>query len=348
MEPNRLDTENTRVETSSQVPVERVEVPTASAATPSGPSSAAVPSQVTVTPSEGNLAAQYIEKELAQFRTSLQRTQIFGSLLLLATLGYMGYLAYNFQQNLQPQTAAQIASGAISERVTDQADIIAAQMKERIPQLIATLPDTVIKNMPGYRQQLETQINGDLAQHSKAAAENLSLQLDDYLLAHKDEMKAVLDSSNDSAAVKQMGGDIEKQFLASLQKTDAGGGETVKTKLDKTLQSLHQIDALMAKLAANKNLTPQEQKARRAIAIMTETANREAPGVRQIVTDLKNTASQSAQSATDAVANSIPAAGTDTNDVASSTNDSSTAAPEQATSQDSTDASSNAAATTNP
>ncbi len=302
MEPNRPDINNQRVETPSVVPVERAETPVERVEVPtppSGPSVAAVPSQVAVTPAEGNLAAQYIAKELAQFRVALQRTQIFGSLLLLATLGYMGYLAYNFQQNLEPQTAAQIASGAISERVNDQADTFVDQMRERVPQLIAGLPDTVIKSLPGYRQQLETQINTDLTQHSKQAADNLSGQLDSYLDLHKDEMKSVLDSGNDSTAVKQMGAEIEQQFLDSLKKTDAGNGETVQNKLDKTLQSLHEIDTMMTKLAANKNLTPQEQKARHAIAIMAETANQGAPAVKQLVAQLQDTASQSVQQVAD-------------------------------------------------
>ena len=308
MEPNRPDINNERVETPSvvpvEVPVERVEVPTP----PSGPS--AVPSQVAVTPAEGNLAAQYIAKELAQFRTSLQRTQIFGSLLLLITLGYMGYLAYNFQQNLQPQTAAQIASGAISERVNDQADTLAEQMKEKIPQLIADIPDTVIKAMPGYRQQLETQIATDLTKHSKTAADKLSTQLDGYLAEHKEEMKAVLDSGNDSAAVKQMGGEIQQQFLAALKTTDAGNGESVQTKLDKALHSLHEIDTMMAKLAANKNLTSQERKARRAIAIMSESASQNAPAVRRMITKLQDSATQSVQQATNAVNNSVASTST--------------------------------------
>ena len=65
--------------------------------------------------------------------------------------------------------------------------------------------------------------------------------------------------------------------MASLNDTDAGGNETYREKLDKSLVSLQDIHKKMDQLAANKNLTPAEQKTRHAIAILAGKINAATP-----------------------------------------------------------------------
>lgn len=77
--------------------------------------------------------------ELRHARKSLLTTQIVGSLLTLGTLLYMGYIVSTLNRSLEPQAAAEIASGAIGERfsVETQAIVLSEQVKERLPQMIA-------------------------------------------------------------------------------------------------------------------------------------------------------------------------------------------------------------------
>ncbi|MBI3192129.1 MAG: hypothetical protein HYZ36_05630, partial [Pedosphaera parvula] len=48
------------------------------------------------------------------------------------------------------------------------------------------------------------------------------------------------------------------------------GGESIKEKLDTSLDALKRIDKQMERLATAKDLTPQEKKTRRAIAIVSK------------------------------------------------------------------------------
>jgi len=227
-----------------------------------------VPVPVAATGGEG-VAEQYVADQLHNARLSLQRTQLIGALLVLVTLLYMLYMAINFRRYLEPQAAAEVAGGLISERVNEQAQGVADQVKARVPEMIRELPDYALAQMPIYREALEQRIATDLRTHSAAAALNLGDHLDVFLDEHKDKIKTVFEATADSQAVKQMGAEIEHEFLKSLKNTQAGGGETLKTKLDTSLQMLQQVNMKMSRLANAKNLTPQERKARRAIAIMT-------------------------------------------------------------------------------
>lgn len=225
------------------------------------------------------VAAHYITRELSHARKSLRNTQIFGSLLVLGTLGYMSYIAYNFRESLQPQAAAEIAGSIINQRVQEQATGLADQVKQRVPGLIAGLPDYALKQMPQYRQALETRIASDLETHCKKAAVDLDTHIDGFLAENKDKIKSVLGDSQNPEAVRELGGALQHEFLKSLKQINAGGNETVGVKIDKSLQALREINTKMKRLADNRNLSPQEKKARHALAIMVGTVNRETKGV---------------------------------------------------------------------
>lgn len=80
---------------------------------------------------------------------------------------------------------------------------------------------------------------------SQKAADELGGHFDDFLGAHIDEIKATLDGAQDSQAVKQVGTQLEQEFLKSLKKIDAGNGETAQIKIDKTLVALKEINTKM-------------------------------------------------------------------------------------------------------
>ena len=71
---------------------------------------------------------------------------------------------------------------------------------------------------------------------------------------------------------------LELQLLQFLQTQPAGGGDSAQQQIDKSLQVLTQMKTRTDKLAAGQNLTPDEKKARLAIAILGKTINRETQG----------------------------------------------------------------------
>ncbi|MES2460451.1 MAG: hypothetical protein V4671_07695 [Armatimonadota bacterium] len=227
----------------------------------------------TVTPAAGTAAENFLASELAQAKRSLLMTRIFSGGAALFVLFYLGYVTSRFQESMRPANAAEIAQGIVAERVDTNATAIAEEVRRRVPTLIEELPGYAIKQMPDYRQQLEDQIVSDISGYSAENAPKLGEHLEEFLQAHKDEVKQMIDDGQNPEIIDRVGGQLEQEFMESLKATDAGGGETYREKLDKSLASLEDIHKKMDHLAANKNLTPSETKTRRAIAILAGKIN---------------------------------------------------------------------------
>lgn len=216
------------------------------------------------------VAGRYIHTELKRARRSLLVTQAVALASVLGTLAYLGYITITLQRTLEPKNAAEVANGLISERVQTQAQSLADQTKERVPQLIAQLPDYALKQMPVYRASLETQIDSDLNTNFAQAAKAMDGHFDGFLKDNKTEVAALLRDGNDRQATRALGLALQGEFQKFLKTTPMSqNNETAQQKLDQTLVALQQVDKQLARLAANKNLTPQEQKMRRAVAILS-------------------------------------------------------------------------------
>jgi len=213
-----------------------------------------------------DLAARYVHKELKQARQGLLLTQIIGGLSVLGTALYLGYITSTIQKTFQPDAAAQVATGIIAQKVEDQSQQLADQAKQKVPELIAQLPDYAIKQMPGYRQQLETQIDSDLNTNMETASKQLEGNFDGFVSDNKTQIAALLKDGNDKQAVHALGVALQGELQKSLKDTPVTNNESAQSKLDQTLSALQQVDKQMTRLAENKNLSPQEQKMRRAVA----------------------------------------------------------------------------------
>jgi len=219
------------------------------------------------------VAQNYIARELREARKSLRITQILSAVMVLGSLAYLGYITMTLRSTLEPKNAAEIANGLISERVETQAQSLADQTKEKVPQLIAQLPDYAIEEMPKYRQALENQIDTDMRAHFAKASTLMEGHVDEFIVTHKADIADILKTGQDPAALRRLGVELEVEFHKYLKTASLDGKETAQQKLDKSLEALHQIEKKMVRLAANKNLTPQEKKLRRAIAIMSANIN---------------------------------------------------------------------------
>ncbi len=224
------------------------------------------------------LSEQYLLDQVQKERVGLSRTRLYGIISIAAVLAYMGFITLNLQQFLQPAQAAELARGVIAERVDTEGPQIADQVKQQIPILIGQIPDYAQQQFPTLREGLENQFETTLTENLTSSSDQLDKHMDEYLEAHKDEIKLALTSGQDNAAVSQLGDGLTQEFLASL-KENMVNGETVQSKLDNSLSSLTDVKKKMDRLANAKDLTPQEKKTRHAIAIMTKTINRETPQV---------------------------------------------------------------------
>jgi hypothetical protein len=202
-------------------------------------------------------------------RRDLRLAQIGGALLTLFVLGYLGWITSTLTRSLEPSAAAQIAQGVIAERVEMHANDLSGQLKERVPAMIAGLPDYALREMPRYREQLEEQAEGQMQKYFGQAATQLEGHMDEFVSAHHDQIKEVLAGGQDPATVHQLGAELQKAFLGYVNAASING-ETLGAKLDQSLATLQKVHQRMDRLAENKGLTPQEKKARRAIALLSQ------------------------------------------------------------------------------
>ena len=74
------------------------------------------------------------------------------------------------------------------------------------------------------------------------------------------------------------------RFLSEYLNQRMGGEESLQAKLDKTLHALRDIKKMTDRLTTATDLTPQEKKARHAIAIIGRTADAQVKALQQMVT----------------------------------------------------------------
>ena len=227
----------------------------------------------------GDIAESYIRQELREARKSLRISQIVSIAVLLLTLGYMGYMTSQVRRYTQPEVAAEVANGIIAERVDLYADQAATTFKQQIPQFISQLPDQAIAAAPQLRQNLVYQVETQLENYSQKYSQQLGENIDEFLDKNKDQVGAILKDGQNQKTVAELGPELELQLAQFLEEKPADGGDSAQQQIDKSLNVLLQMKQRTDKLATGQNLTPDEQKARLAIAIIGKTIGRDMKGV---------------------------------------------------------------------
>jgi hypothetical protein len=211
----------------------------------------------------------YIASELAKTRQSLKTTQIGAVVLTLIVGGGLFYITSGFLKSLEPHAAAEIATGLITAQVNEKGPDLANQLKEKIPEMIAQAPAYVKTELPNYRTSVEDRVEEELTKYAKSTSDELGKKLDEFLEENKDAVKEMMASANNAEAIQKAGPKFKEAMLAYVQEKPEQG-ESIQSQIDETLKSLQEISAKVNKLAANKGLTPQEAKTRKAIAILAQ------------------------------------------------------------------------------
>ena len=232
-----------------------------------------------VVPQGEAVAERHVHRELRQAKKSLLLTQVVSVAVLLLTASYMTYMTMQVRSYAQPEVAAEVANGIIAERVDLYADQAAQNFKGQIPQFMSSLPDQALAAAPQLRENVVTQVESRLTDYSEKYSDQLGGNLDEFLDKNKDQIGAILKDGQDKKTVAELGPQLELQLLQFLEEKPEGGGESAQTQINKSLAVLTQMKQRTDKLAAGKNLTPEEQKTRLAIAIIGQTINRETKGL---------------------------------------------------------------------
>jgi len=215
------------------------------------------------------VAQQFVAAELAQARRNIKKSRIISVLLLAFVAGYMTILTNKLGPVLSPKGAADTATTLISGQVSERAPLIAGQLREQIPAMISKIPDTVITKMPEWREQIETKLEDTLTDNLRDQAVNFGKHLDVFLTEHQPQIGELLNSANDKDKLRVVMSDIEKDMLNFLGDS-VDGKESIKQKIDQALSTMTRMEKMVDRLANANDLTPQEKKTRRAIAIITQ------------------------------------------------------------------------------
>ncbi|MDX1934335.1 MAG: hypothetical protein SFU56_17165 [Capsulimonadales bacterium] len=214
-----------------------------------------------------SVAERHLGHEVVRARKQLFWTQIGSVALSVITLGYLTYLTTALNRTLEPKAASEVALGIVQQQVEERTEELSNDLKTRIPELISGFPDYAKQQLPLYRQQLEQQIDTDLQRYLREHTGELDRMTDEVLEENRETVSALLKDGKDPAIVRELGNDLQEKMLQTLNEVSVGG-ETLTAKLDASLSRLTELETRMTRLAANRNLTPSEKKARRAIALL--------------------------------------------------------------------------------
>jgi len=213
-------------------------------------------------------ASAYIAQELPKARKALKRTRIIGVVLICVVGGYISFISLTLVKFFQPRAAAQVASGMLMQHIASDGPALAVQAEREIPLLIRQVPDYVIRELPGYRQEMELALTGELRARCATLSRQLGRQMDEQIDSHQAELKTLLEHPNDRAVLRTVLPDLD-QTITGFLTTDADG-KVVQEHITDLAAGLKEIEKRMDRLANGANLTPEEQKARRSLAVLAK------------------------------------------------------------------------------
>ena len=221
---------------------------------------------------DSSVAVQYVNDQLQKSAESLKRTRIVGVVVIVIVVAYMSFVTRGLVQYFEPASAATLAKGAIAERVTESADTLSRQLQDEVPHWLGQLPDFALKQLPIARLEIESKIEKTLSDNAKLTAGQIEKQIDLFLETSKDDIKTVLKDGQSLENVRHLGPELEKVMLSYLKARDAGQ-ESIQDKFDHALADLDKVSARIERLAKATDLTPEEKRARRAIAVLLKKAD---------------------------------------------------------------------------
>jgi hypothetical protein len=212
--------------------------------------------------------AAHLAEELPKARQTLKRTRIIGIILILFVGAYIGIISTIMVNFFQPQAAAEVASGMLIQHALKEGPVLAVQVEREIPNLIRQVPDYLITEMPGYRKQLEQTLETECEAYCSSLSQDLGNRVDKLIDEHQAEIKTLLENAHDRDAIRKNLPDFDKVITESL-KNDTEG-QALKAHIDELATMLKEVEKHMDRLANGKDLTPEEQKARHALALLSK------------------------------------------------------------------------------
>jgi hypothetical protein len=218
--------------------------------------------------SGANAATDYVNEQLTAARASLGRTKMVAVIIIIIVLGYMSFVTKSILAHLEPQQAANTAKGVITVQLAERGEILADQLKAKIPEMMQKLPEVVLNRMPEIRESIQNRISAELKNYARKTADQLEPQLDEFLTNHTDDINKFLNASQDLDALREDLNDDLDALIANYLKNTTDGSETLLEKFEQSQVLLNNIADHTQRLAHDEDLTDREKQTRRAVAVL--------------------------------------------------------------------------------
>jgi hypothetical protein len=213
-------------------------------------------------------ASAYLAEQLPKARQTLRRTRVLGVILICFVGAYIGVISTIMVKFFQPQAAAQVASGMLIEHAKSEGPALAAQFEKEVLTLLRGVPDYLISEMPNYRKTLQESLEKEYELYCSSLGKDLGDQIDKLIDDHKAEIKTLLENANDRETIRKVLPDFDR-VIADFTQADVDG-RVLKKQIDELAMALKEVEKRMDRLANASDLTPEEQRARRALAMLAK------------------------------------------------------------------------------
>jgi hypothetical protein len=213
------------------------------------------------------LAAEFFAKELPDARRALRRTQIWGVVLILFMGAYIGIISTILVGFFQPQAAAEVANGMLKEHFAKDGPVLLTQVEQEIPRIIQATPDLLIHEIPAFRQQMQEALAADCQTYCIGLTREFGTRMDQYIDAHQSEIHTLLENAGDRDAMRKALPDFDQYVTDTLLKNTEG--QAAKEHIDAWEAALKEVDQRVDRLANAQDLSPEEIKARHALALLS-------------------------------------------------------------------------------
>lgn len=210
---------------------------------------------------------QFIKDELIAARKQLKNIQLYGSIVVVIIMIYVGIISVNFVRDLQPKEFATLVKGMTVGKIEETRGPLIETVRTRVPEMIKQVPDMVVSKLPEVRQHLEVTFETKLRENCQLGSANLSEKLGTYMQANKEQINALLKSANDSSSMAEIGKGLHDELLAYLD-TPSSNGMSIVNQINESRVNLLDLEKTIHKLAIGKNLTDAEKKTQLAVALI--------------------------------------------------------------------------------
>ncbi len=203
-----------------------------------------------------NAIEQLLLEEVEREKKSSRISYIVIAVLVLFTLVYVSWLGSRVKLLLDPEGLAYTATGLAVESAPEISAQLEATLVDGAPDIANWVSEQIVMAIPAFRLYIEEQVGPVV---DEAAAEMVDAAA--VSLSKKAKDDTIFEGKETAELANALMAEFELGLELALDEEDEKG-ETPRERIAASLEALTEIDRELQILAANRALTPTQQKER--------------------------------------------------------------------------------------